>query len=133
MRLKTDIVVSALIRRAQTAGAYGAVLRRGDAQAGAYMLSLRHDPNEKGARYTLYTSERNMDGGLIWIAKGPLVESEASEFINRRVDFDPDLWVIEIEDPKGRSFLEDVVQPKLSDAQVAGEALFQARAPRRKD
>ena len=132
MRLKTDIAVSALLRRVQLSGAYGVVLRKGDIQAGAYMLSVCHEPNENDERYTLYISERNKDGALIWVPKGPLKEVEASKIINRRVDFDPDLWVIEIEDKQGRSFLEDVAEPKLSEAEVAAEALFQAQAPHKK-
>ena len=130
MRLKTEIAVSALLKRAELGGAFAAILRKGDQVAGAYVVTVR-----TGIGITLYTSERDMQGELIWIAAGPMGEGEASEFINRRVDFDPDLWVVEIEDQKGRSFLEGVsggeANQKSSDARAAAEALFPGQSRRR--
>ncbi|WP_409432560.1 DUF1491 family protein [Litorimonas sp. RW-G-Af-16] len=128
-RLKTQIAVSGLLRTAQSAGAFAAILRKGDPDSGAYLVSVR-----AGHDVTLYTAERNMDGDVVWIAQGPMTETDATAKINRRVDFDPDLWVVEIEDPQGRSFLDGVVSAESaqpSAEQAAAEALFRGPKPRR--
>jgi len=56
-RLKTDIRVSAILRRAQGAGAFAAVLRRGDPDAGALWVIVR-----QGVELCRYTEQMNMSG-----------------------------------------------------------------------
>ena len=51
-----------------------------------------------------------MNGKPGWMYGGGteyLVDSEAEVYIKRQIDRDPDLWVVEIDDPKGRFFLDD--------------------------
>ena len=55
------------------------------------------------------TQLRDLAGRLGWLAAldGKLVpETEADAYIARQVDRDPDLWVVEIEDRKGRNWFE---------------------------
>ena len=63
-RLKTDIAVSALIRRAQSAGAFAAIVRRGDGDAGAYLAVTRQYENDADKYCLLYTSPSPRDGLL---------------------------------------------------------------------
>jgi hypothetical protein len=37
----------------------------------------------------------------------PPMESEADAYLVRQLKFDPDIWVIEVEDARGRHFLDD--------------------------
>ena len=37
----------------------------------------------------------------------PVSENEATGYLARQRDFDPDLWIIEVEDRAGRHFLGD--------------------------
>ena len=113
-RLKTDIAVSALIRRAQSAGAFAAIVRRGDGDAGAYLAVTRQYENNTD-KYTLYRPIRNMEGARVWWPKGPLSQDELDIYINRRIDEDPDIWVVEIDDAQGRHFL---VEPIEEDGQL---------------
>lgn len=104
--LKTGFWTSALIRNAEQNGAFAAVIRKGDPDAGACLVKVRTlDGNA-----VLYRPVRNMNGERVWWPKGPLLEAEIDDFINRRIDDDPDLWVLEIEDRKGRHFLTEPIE-----------------------
>jgi hypothetical protein len=107
--LKTDFWASALLRRAQIGGAFAAVVRKGDTDAGAVLVKVA----TLDGRARLYGPARNGDGERIWLdlSAGKLgdVEADVDADIRRRVDDDPDLWVVEIEDRQGRHFLEEPV------------------------
>jgi len=47
--------------------------------------------------------------------------------INKEVDRDPDLWIIEIEDAQGRAFLDRDMPKAETDAEAAAKALFRGR------
>ena len=52
---------------------------------------------------------RSGDGELVWAR--PLGEScdeaKASAYFERQIKFDPDIWIVSVEDRQGRHFLED--------------------------
>lgn len=129
-RLKTHIAVSALIRRAQSGGAFAAVLRKGDQHAGAYLLISR---NANTGLYIVYRPIRNMNGEAVWWPKGPLRQADLDIYVNRRIDEDPDIWVVEVEDVQGRHFLIEPIEtdnpPKTSDADKASIAAIKAVFP----
>jgi hypothetical protein len=104
--LKTGFWTSALIRRAETAGAFAAVVKRGDKDAGACLVKVRLLNGEA----TLYRPIRNMSGDRVWLPKGPENEADIENYINNRVDDDPDLWIVEIEDRQGRHFLTEPIE-----------------------
>lgn len=105
-QLKADFWTSALIRRAESAGAFAAVVKRGDKDAGACLVKVRLLNGEA----VLYRPIRNMSGELVWLPKGPVNEREIDIYVNGRVDDDPDLWIVEIEDRQGRHFLTEPVE-----------------------
>ena len=39
-------------------------------------------------------------------SSGPVVRRDVDEMLRREAEFDPDLWIIEVEDREARSFLE---------------------------
>ena len=123
-RLKTKVRASALIRRAQEAGAFAAVLRRGDPDAGALWVITR-----KGAELFRYTEVMGMSGEREWYQDGPFEEAELHLKTNKAVDRDPDLWIVEVEDREGRAFLDGEVSKlqQESEAEAAAKALFQGR------
>ena len=104
--VKTSFWAPALIRRAQSGGAYASVVFKGDPDAGAALIKVRTlDGNA-----VLYRPMRDMSGERIWLPKGPLDEAEIDQDIEKRRNTDPDLWVIEVEDREGRHFLTEKVE-----------------------
>ena len=94
------------MRRADVEGAYASVVQKGDPDAGAAVIKVR----TLDGRATLYLASRDMNGERVWHPKGPLDEFEIDKIIERRMATDPDLWIIEIDDRKGRHFLTDRVE-----------------------
>ncbi|MBI3438896.1 MAG: DUF1491 family protein [Proteobacteria bacterium] len=109
MELKTEIWVSALIRRAAVAGAFAAVARKGDPDGGAVLVKVA----TMDRRARLYAPARAGEGERIWLdlSAGSLGEAEADvdAYARKRAESDPDLWVVEIEDKHGRHFLDEPV------------------------
>lgn len=104
-RLKADIWVKALIRRAQAAGAAAMVVRRGDDTSGTVLVKV----NPLNGEAEVYSPAREGDGSLVWLSKGRQPEADADAYIEKQRRFDPDIWVIEIEDREGRHFLQEKV------------------------
>ncbi|MBB3872032.1 DUF1491 family protein [Brevundimonas mediterranea] len=108
MLLSSDLWVSALIRRAEIEGAYATVVKKGDDRAGSVIVKA-YDTSTRTAK--LYTEAFGTDGERLWIQ--PVVsdsESELDAYIARQRGYDPDLWVVEIEDKQGRHFITEKVQ-----------------------
>lgn len=100
-RLKSAVWVGAFVRRCSGAGAFAAVSRRGDDSAGAIFVELLH---RQGA--DLYGPRLQPDGGRGFekLLSGAST-LEVAERLEREVRFDPDLWVVTVEDRDGRHFL----------------------------
>ena len=108
MLLSSDLWVGALIRRAEIGGAFATVVKKGDDRAGSVIVKA-YDTSTRTAR--LFTEAFGPDGERLWIQ--PVVsdsESELDAYIARQRGYDPDLWVVEIEDRQGRHFITEKVQ-----------------------
>jgi hypothetical protein len=106
-RLKAGIYVKALIRRAEVAGASAYVVRRGAEEAGALFLKLAR----LDGTCTVLNQARRGEGELVWMK--PLGETSddaaAAKYFEKQVRFDPDLWIVEIEDREGRAFVDEAI------------------------
>lgn len=108
MRLKSEIWVSAYLRRCQAEAVPVVIVRRGDAAAGAIFISV----DRLDGTVCLYgPAPAGLEGGdtdRSWICCLDAVSSpESSIYLARQLEFDPDLWIIEVEDRAGRHFLGD--------------------------
>ncbi len=109
MRLRSDMWVSALLRRAHVGGAFAAVVRHGAEEAGAVFVAVdRLDgtadlwgPAPQAAFGETDDGDRRFERLIARGGRDGLAARLASE---RR--FDPDLWWVEVEDRAGRSFIE---------------------------
>jgi hypothetical protein len=102
-RLTADFWVHAYLARLRLADIPAFVTAKGDATAGAVLVKL--NPLDGSAQ--LFQRSFDMDGNRVWVtlAEGP--EAEVDTAIARQRRFDPDLWVIEVEDRKGRHLLDE--------------------------
>lgn len=108
-QVRSEIWVHALLRRALVAGVMGGVLRSGDKDAGIILLRVAR----MDGTADFYSPARDMDGERIWtrpLGKNPIPEPKIDDYCQRRLADDPDLWVVELEDPKGRHFLTEPVE-----------------------
>lgn len=107
MELSTDFWVGALIRRAELGGAFAMVARKGDPRAGAVLVKTvdrRHDVCR------LYARAVRGEGEAVWMEPAAAAdEAGLDAYIERAARYDPDLWVVEIEDTEGRHFLTEPV------------------------
>jgi hypothetical protein len=110
MRLKSNIWVSAYLRRCQTEGVFGAVRHRGAEEAGAVFVKVSLlDGNAMlyvPAPQTSYDDGRPVDRFFVPAAPQPQSESAVEERLTNELRFDPDAWIVETEDRAGRHFLE---------------------------
>ena len=110
MRLKSSIWVAAYLRRCQTEGVFGAVRRRGAEEAGAVFVKLALlDGNAMlyaPAPQTVYDDSRPIERVFAPTSPQPVPEQAVEERLAKEIRFDPDVWIVEIEDRAGRHFLD---------------------------
>jgi len=107
--IKTKFWVDALRWRAEAAGASVYVARKGDPDAGAVLVKVLLP----GREARLFTSMRDFNGERVWtqpLGDDPVPESDADAYSGRRIDRDSDLWVVEVDDPHGRDFLNEPIE-----------------------
>ncbi|HSC59727.1 MAG TPA: DUF1491 family protein [Rhizomicrobium sp.] len=106
-RLKAGIFVRALIRRAEVAGAQAYVVRKGVEESGAIFLKI----SKLDGTTTVLSQARRGEGELVWVKPlGEAVdEAKAAAWFEKQIKFDPDLWILEIEDREGRAFVDEPV------------------------
>lgn len=95
-RLASSVQVSAFIRLAQAEGDFATVLRKGDAVAGAIVLIGLI----RGQHPVMYERFPSLDGGSPWkqvVLKSTDNDIEVTQIWQKRVERDPDLWVIELD------------------------------------
>jgi hypothetical protein len=106
--LSTSVWASALIRRAELGGAFASVVRKGDPRAGAVLVKL-YNPMTREVR--VYAQALNGAGETVWMQPAAAdSETDLDAFVRRQTGYDPDLWVIEIEDRDGRHFLTEPLE-----------------------
>src|SRR3977135_135680 len=106
MRLKSSIWVAAYLRRCQTEGIFGAVRRRGAEEAGAVFVKLALlDGNAMlyaPAPQNAHDDSRPMERVFAPTSPQPVAEPVVEERLAKEIRFDPDVWIVEIEDRAGR-------------------------------
>lgn len=107
-RLTADFWVQAYLARLRLADIPAFVTARGDATAGAVAVKV----NRLDGRATAFARAWDGQGRRVWTAIAEGAEGEVDAALARQRRFDPDLWVIEVEDRAGRNLLDE---PGLAD------------------
>lgn len=106
--LPTDLRISAQIRLAAMHGVPMVIVRKGDASSGTIFLKINF---LDGTAEVL--SQIRTEKGLAWMSTSEgkaIPEREADAYLFEQMDFDPDLWVVEVEDRQGRHwFPEEII------------------------
>jgi hypothetical protein len=113
MRVKSGIWVAAYVRRCHIEGAFAAVRRRGADEAGAIFVKIsRLDGTAElfgPAPQSSFDEARPSDRAFVRCLKvQPAPEADVETFLAREIKFDPDVWIVEVEDRAGRNFLDTI-------------------------
>ncbi len=106
-RLQSSVLVSSLLRRAESEGGFAAVLAKGDATSGAVLVILA----ERGRKLRILERLMERDGRYSWqpVAEQALGNTEETErFLERRRKYDPDIWLIELDVPSAERFAAEM-------------------------
>jgi hypothetical protein len=102
-RLTTSVWVSAYLARLAQEGIYAHVARKGDGTAGAVAVKVARMDGSA----SFFTRAFGPEGTRVWQAQMQAApEAEVDEALARQRRYDPDLWIIEVEDPRGRHLLD---------------------------
>ena len=114
MRLKSAVWVSAYLRRCQVEGAFAVVRRRGAEEAGAVFVKVSRfgaTPEIFGpAPQSAFDEGTPSDRAFVrCIAAEKSTDEAIDAYLGREMRFDPDVWIVEVEDREGRNFLDRIV------------------------
>lgn len=107
MRLRSDIWVAAWLRRCAVEGASAVLRRRGAAEAGAIFVVIDRLNGETAlygpAPQTLaFDLAPGVERLFVRLHKAEWVDrAEVERRLSRELDFDGDLWIVEVEDRAG--------------------------------
>jgi hypothetical protein len=107
LRLKSGIWVSAFLRRCMVEGMFGAVVKRGAEEAGAVYVVVNHLDGTCHLFGPPPGPSHDDEGERLWAEElaPPASPLEVSAFLDRRKKFDPDIWIVEVEDKHGTAGL----------------------------
>jgi hypothetical protein len=104
LKLTADIWVSAYLTRLRLSEIPAFVVQRGDSTAGAVLIKLNTLDGKSSCyqrSFDLMTGERK------WMVLVDGDEADVDASIVKQRGFDPDLWVIEVEDKQARHLLDE--------------------------
>jgi hypothetical protein len=104
MRLTADIWVSAYLTRLRLSEIPAFVVQRGDSTAGAVLIKLN---TLDGQACCFQRSYDLMTGDRKWVVLTEGDDRDVEMSVAKQRSFDPDLWVIEVEDKQGRHLLDE--------------------------
>ncbi len=103
VRLTADFWVHAYLARLRGRDIPAYLVAHGDDVAGAVLVKV----NTLDGKARAYARSFGPEGDRVWMVLAEGDEAEVDASIARQRSFDPDLWVIEVEDRAGRSLLDE--------------------------
>lgn len=103
-RLTASFWVQAYLTRLRLSDIPAFVTAHGDDTAGAVLVKLN---TLDGQAKALHRSYDLMTGARSWVTLAEGDEQTVDATIGKQRSFDPDLWVVEVEDRQGRHLLDE--------------------------
>lgn len=106
-RLTPAIEADGFLRRTAEAGGYGMILRKGDPQRGSIILQIV----DRGRHVAFLERQLDIGGLYRWFRVGPTADaglSKLKEWAEKRVKFDEDVWLIELDIPQPERFIVEL-------------------------
>lgn len=103
-RLTASFWVQAYLTRLRLSDIPAFVTAHGDDTAGAVLVKLN---TLDGQAKALHRSYDLMTGARSWVTLAEGDEQVVDAAIGKQRSFDPDLWVVEVEDRQGRHLLDE--------------------------
>jgi hypothetical protein len=101
-RLTAGFWVAAYLARLRLEGIPAFVTAHGDETAGAVIVKL----NTLDGRARAFQRSYDAEGARVWVTLVEADDAEVEAALARQRGFDPDLWVVEVEDRAGRTLLD---------------------------
>jgi hypothetical protein len=106
-RLPAHLEAAGLLRQAEAEGGFGAILKRGDPDRGALILIIAR----RGVHHGFLERALVPDGSYRWQRVGPPTGADPAalaDWSQKRVRFDEDLWLIELDIPAPERFIAEI-------------------------
>ena len=106
-RLPAHLEAAGLIRQAEAGGGFGVVVKRGDPDRGALILLIAN----RGEHHACLERTLGSDGIYGWQRSGPdrgADNQSLAEWSEKRVRFDEDSWLIELDIPDPQRFIVEM-------------------------
>ncbi len=103
-RLPARLEVSALVRAVNAAGGFAVVLNKGEPEAGTLLVICA----ENGANRRLFERMPSIDEDREWtlsLKEDAENKQVFDDYLTRRLNQDPDLWMIELDIANGERFI----------------------------
>ncbi len=100
-RLKAEIWIRAQLRLCDQRLLPAVIRRKGDPDAGAILIKLDY----LDGTAVVLSQVRTLEGELAWrraTGETPASDADAESYIRKQLGYDPDIWILEIEDPEAR-------------------------------
>ena len=108
-RLPAHLEAASILRRAQIAGDFATVLRKGDPERGSLLLIV----SSRGRHVASLERVLSFEGEYTWRAAGPAESASSAEiadFLAKRARFDEDYWAIELDIAEPERFIAETTR-----------------------
>jgi len=102
-KLTSDFWVGAYLTRLRGENIPAFITAKGDATAGSVLVKIN---TLDGQARVFQRSFDLQSGERVWVELASGAEADVEQVLTRQKSFDPDVWVVEVEDKQGRHLLD---------------------------
>tara|TARA_A100001011_G_scaffold378785_1_gene443967 strand:- start:238 stop:582 length:345 start_codon:yes stop_codon:yes gene_type:complete len=111
VRLTSTFWVSVFRRKLESHGIPIFIIKKGDSQAGSIIIRV----SDLQGRSQIFVQEPTADGERAWVELTNGLDTEIEEVLAKQKKFDSDVWIIEVEQSRGNSVVENFLLANLEN------------------